>query len=78
MTTTTNNTIVRSIKDITGLTVASGAGKAAKLSMLSGNINESRYEILGLVGRSNNVMLRPRFHNVRNKQGRFTARRRSR
>lgn len=76
--TTTKNTIVRSIKDITGRTVASGAGKAAKLNMVTGTINESRYEILGLVGRSNNVLLRPRFHNVRNKQGRFTARRRSR
>lgn len=75
---TTANTIVRSIKDITGKTIASNAGKAAKLNLVAGNINESRYEILGLVGRSNNVMLRPRFYNVRNKQGRFTARRRSR
>lgn len=75
MTTTTKNVIVRSIKDLTGKTIASTARKAAKLNLVSGAINESRYEVLGLVGRSNNVMLRPRFHNVRNKQGRFTARR---
>jgi hypothetical protein len=76
--TTIANTIVRSISDLTGSTVSSRIGKAAKLELISESINESRYEILGLVGRSNNVMLRPRFYNVRNKQGRFTARRRSR
>jgi hypothetical protein len=77
MTTTIANTIVRSISDLTGRTVSSRIGKTAKLELISESINESRYEILGLVGRSNNVMLRPRFHNVRNKAGRFTARRRS-
>jgi hypothetical protein len=75
MTKTTKNTIVRSIKDITGSGIPSSARKSTKLAYVAESINESRYEILGLVGRSNNVMLRPRFHNVRNKQGQFTARR---
>jgi hypothetical protein len=75
---TSNNTIVRSISDLTGTAVSSRIGKTAKLELVSESINESRYEILGIVGRSNNVMLRPRFYNVRNKAGQFTTRRRSR
>jgi hypothetical protein len=41
--------------------------------MISKRLNQSRYEFLGFLDRTNDVVLRPRYYNVRDKQGRFAA-----
>jgi hypothetical protein len=68
------NTVIKSISDITGKnTIASNLPLRKKLGMLKNHINTTKYDILGFVDRSNDVVLRPRYHNVRNELGQFAA-----
>jgi hypothetical protein len=70
----TNNTYIKPIEAITGKNnIASGLSTTAKVKMISKRLNQSRYEFLGFLDRTNTAILRPRFHNVRDKQGRFAA-----
>ena len=71
---TTYNTCIKPIGAITGKTnLASGLSKTRKQKLISRRVNPSRYEILGFLDRTNEAVLRPRFHNVRDEQGRFAA-----
>jgi hypothetical protein len=64
------NTIIRRISDIVGTRYNLKTMKAAtKLRMVSENINTSRYGV-ALVN-SSAVALTPRFHNNRDRKGRF-------
>ena len=68
------NTIIKSISTITGKqTVSSNLPLRKKLKMLDKHVNLSKYDILGFVDRSNDVILRPRYYNVRNELGQFAA-----
>jgi hypothetical protein len=70
----TNNTYIKPIAAITGKkNLSSGMSTATKIKMISRNLNQSRYEFLGFLDRTNDVVLRPRYWNVRDKQGRFAA-----
>lgn len=42
--------------------------------MVAQLINPSKYEHIGFVNRSTKAILRPRFHNVRDRKGRFARR----
>jgi len=46
--------------------------KNEKVAMAINAVNTSRYDIVGVEGRSTRVIVNPRFHNIRNKKGRFT------
>ncbi len=64
--------IVRSLQEIIGESVPTRS-KLEMLTLARLGLNPSRYEVLDTVGRTKNILLRPRFHNVRNKQGQFTV-----
>ena len=68
------NTVIKPIGQITGKTnVTSGLTQSKKIKMISRHLNTSKYEFVGFVDRTNEVVLRPRFHNVRNSLGQFAA-----
>ena len=64
------NTIIRRITDIVGNRCNLKTMKAAtKLRLVSENINTSRYSVAMV--NSSAVALTPRFHNKRDRKGRF-------
>jgi len=70
----TNNTYIKPITAITGKrNINSGLSTTDKVKMIARNLNQSRYEFLGFLDRTNDVVLRPRYWNVRDKQGRFAT-----
>lgn len=67
-----NTTLIKPIGSITGKTnINSGLTQAKKFKMLAKHLNPSKYEIVGFVDRTNDVVLRPRYYNVRNSLGQF-------
>jgi V8-like Glu-specific endopeptidase len=70
----TNNTYIKPITAITGKhNITSGLPIETKIKMIARNLNQSKYDFLGFLDRTNDVVLRPRYYNVRDKQGRFAA-----
>ena len=71
----TYNTCIKPIESITGRksTLPAGLTTESKTRMIKRHLNRSRYEFIGFVDRTNQAILRPRFYNVRDKQGRFAA-----
>jgi len=70
----TNNTYIKPIEAITGKnSIPSGLPVSTKIKMIGRHLNQSRYEFLGFLDRSNEAVLRPRYYNVRNKNGQFAA-----
>ena len=70
----TYNTCIKPIEAITGKSnIKSGLTTSKKQKMLARYLNPSRYDFVGFVDRTNDVVLRPRFYNVRDEQGRFAA-----
>ena len=68
------NTLIKPIGQITGnANLSSGLTQTKKLNLLARHINPSKYEFVGFVDRTNDVILRPRYHNVRNSLGQFAA-----
>jgi hypothetical protein len=71
---TTYNTCIKPIESITGKSgLPAGLTSTKKTKMVARYLNPSRYEFLGFVDRTNNAILRPRYHNVRDEFGRFAA-----
>jgi hypothetical protein len=68
----TNTTMtVKNIGDIADFTVPAMAPRNLKENIIENYINPSKYEFLGFVDRSNDVVLRERFYNVRDTKGRW-------
>lgn len=67
------NTYIKPIEKITGRKsqLTSGLTTAKKVKMISRHLNPSKYEFLGFLDRTNEAVLRPRYHNVRDSLGRF-------
>jgi hypothetical protein len=66
------NTITRNINDIVGRKInARTMKRETKMALISENINTSRYSFT-LVN-ANTVSLKPRFHNKRDRKGRFAS-----
>lgn len=71
-TTTTNpNIVIRDINNYSSRTVCPTMDKTAKLRIVEKAINPTKYSVVGLVDRTNHVILQTRFHNVRDNKGRF-------
>lgn len=69
-----NTTLIKPIEQITGRTnINSGLPLTRKTKLVARHLNPSKYEILGFVDRTNDVILRPRYYNVRNRLGQFAA-----
>lgn len=67
------NTLIKPIAQITGKTITSGLTQAKKHKIVARYLNPSKYEIVGFLDRTNEAVLRPRYHNVRNSLGQFAA-----
>ncbi len=67
------NTYIKPIESITGrkTELESGLSVTRKMKMINRHINPSKYELLGFLDRTNEAILRPRYHNVRNSLGQF-------
>lgn len=70
-TTTNSNIVIRDIATYTNRVVCPTTDKSTKLSIVEGAVNPSKYSVIGLVDRTNSVILQTRFHNVRDRKGRF-------
>jgi hypothetical protein len=69
------NTYIKPIERITNrkTELTSGLTSAQKIKMISRHLNPSKYEFLGFLDRTNEAVLRPRYHNVRNSFGQFAT-----
>lgn len=69
------NTYIKPIEHITGrkTQLDSRLTVARKIKMISRHLNPSKYEFLGFLDRTNEAVLRPRYHNVRNSLGQFAS-----
>ena len=68
------NTLTKSLEEITGSNyVTPGLPQSKKQKLLARHLNPTKYDFLGFVDRTNDVVLRPRYHNVRNSLGQFAA-----
>ena len=64
------NVITADIQEILGRRVTTRS-KCKKIQMLSEVLNTTKYEVLGFPGGGNKVNLRIKFHNKRDRKGRF-------
>jgi len=67
MTTQYDNVIVRDIQTRT----LGDESVEQRLNAVRRRINTTKYEILGFINRSSQIVLAPRFYNVRDAKGRF-------
>lgn len=69
------NTYIKPIEHITGrkTQLNSGLNSTQKIKMISRHLNPTKYEFLGFLDRTNEAVLRPRYHNVRNSLGQFAC-----
>lgn len=69
--TTNPNIVIRDIAEFTSRAVCPTTEKSRKLRIVERAINPAKYSVIGLVDRTNSVILETRFHNVRDSRGRF-------
>jgi hypothetical protein len=74
-----NNTIViKNINDITPYEADTNLSKKEKLTLVNRYINPTKYTLHGFLDRTNEAVLQARYHNVRDRKGRFARVARSR
>jgi hypothetical protein len=69
------NEVRYNLNEITGGMCNRNTPRAIKMEVLNDTLNFERYEFLGFDANGSVVRLKPRFHNKRDKKGRFTCRR---
>lgn len=69
------NTYIKQIEHITGrkTQLTSGLTSTQKVKMINRHLDSSKYEFVGFLDRTNEAVLRPRYHNVRNSLGQFAC-----
>jgi hypothetical protein len=70
-----NTYIVKNINDLTNRSVEVTASREAKMKAVNRAVNRKRhsYNVVGLVDRTNAVVLEPTYYNVRNAKGQFAC-----
>ena len=66
-----NTVTTKNINTISRFYVPVEAPKSFKEGVVNKYLNPSKYEFLGFLDRSNEAILRPRYHNIRDSYGRF-------
>jgi len=66
-----NTMTTMTLDEIACFTVPANAPRSVKEAVVDAYLDETRYEFLGFVDRSNTAILRERFYNVRDNNGRF-------
>jgi hypothetical protein len=70
-----NNEIKVNLNEITNGLCNRNTPRNVKMDVLENCINFERYDFLGFDANGSVVRLKPKFHNIRDKQGRFTIKR---
>ncbi len=65
------NITVKSIEELTSFRLYVNTPKYLKRLFVETFVDNTRYEFLGFVDRSNDVILREKFYNIRDDSGRF-------
>jgi len=73
-----NNIVIKSLNDITPFEVDPTLSKSCKTKLLTRHINTTKYTVHGFVDRTNYAILETRYHNVRDRKGRFARIKQSR
>jgi hypothetical protein len=73
-----NNIVIKSLNEITPFEVDPTLSKSKKTQILTRHINTSKYTVHGFVDRTNCAILEARYHNVRDRKGRFARVKQSR
>jgi hypothetical protein len=63
--------VVKPLSEITNMDVPVTCPKYVKEGVALGSLNHRKYRYLGFLDRTNDVLLETRFHNVRDRRGRF-------
>ena len=66
-----NNIVIKNISDITTRNIDSSFSRSQKERLVQRAINPTKYNVVGFVDRTNQAVLEARFHNVRDRKGRF-------
>lgn len=66
-----NNIVIKNISDITPYDADSNLSKSEKLKLVNRYLNPTKYTLQGFLDRSNEAVLEARYHNVRDRKGRF-------
>jgi hypothetical protein len=66
-----NSIMTMDLSEIANFNIPASAPKNVKDCIAESYLDTTRYEFLGFVDRSNTAVLRARFHNVRDNNGRF-------
>lgn len=66
-----NNIVIKNISDITPYEADTALSRSEKLKLVNRYLNPSKYTVQGFLDRTNSAVLEARYHNVRDKQGRF-------
>jgi hypothetical protein len=67
------NEIRYNIKEVTGGLINRNTPRAIKMQVLENTINMDRYSFLGFDANGSVVRLKPKFHNNRDRKGRFAV-----
>lgn len=66
-----NNIIIKNISDITPFEACHTLSKAQKTKLVKRHLNTTKYTLQGFLDRTNEAILEARYHNVRDRKGRF-------
>lgn len=72
-----NVTIIKPLSEITNRNIPSNMSTGEKIDLVFSNLDSAKYDFLGFVNRTNNMVLAPRYHIIRNERGRFAKAKRS-
>ena len=73
-----NNIVIKNLNNITPYEVDTNLAQSEKTRLLYKYINPTKYTLHGFVNRTNDVVLETRYHNVRDRKGRFACVKQSR
>jgi len=68
-----SNITIKSLDEVAPFGVPTTAPKSIKQSIVANYLDQRKYEFVGFIDRTNDIVLRNRFHSVRDEFGRFAS-----
>lgn len=66
--------LIKPLKKIVATkTISLNTSQKVKRKLVEKNLNKTKWKFVGFLGRSSQVVLQPKFHNVRDNKGRFAT-----
>lgn len=66
-----NNIVIKNINELTPFEANSNLSKEQKIRLVNRHINPTKYTLEGFLDRTNEAVLTARYHNIRDRFGRF-------